>query len=243
MKTNGENYQKTSTQAMTVYNTSHGEVKLSPGIVRKYLVSGDPSAVTDQEVVMFMAMCKFQGLNPFLREAYLIKYGKDNPATMVVGKDVFTKRAAAEPQYDGAVAGVILQVGDKVEYRDGTFYTPATEKLVGGWAKVFRKDQKQPTVVSVSLDEYMGVKKDGTPNRQWAKMPGTMIRKVALVQALREAFPERLQDLYDASEMQVEEELSIKPVELPFGNAITLTEEDKKGAEEAFDKPEQKDIF
>ncbi len=37
----------------------------------------------------------------------------------------------------------------------------------------------------------------------WAAKPGTMIRKVALVQALREAFPEDLQALYDAEEMGV----------------------------------------
>ena len=35
-------------------------------------------------------------------------------------------------------------------------------------------------------------------------MPGTMIRKVALVQALREAFPNTFAGLYDAAEMKVE---------------------------------------
>ena len=35
-------------------------------------------------------------------------------------------------------------------------------------------------------------------------MPATMIRKVALVQALREAFPSELSGMYDQSEMGVD---------------------------------------
>ena len=74
------------------------------------------------------------------------------------------------------------------------------EKLVGGWAKVFIKG-KEPEYQSVSFDEYAGRKKDGSLNSQWAKKPGTMIRKVAVVQALREAFPDRFQGLYASEEM------------------------------------------
>ena len=41
---------------------------------------------------MFIELCKAQKLNPFIREAYLIKFGI-SPANIVVGKDVFVKRA------------------------------------------------------------------------------------------------------------------------------------------------------
>jgi hypothetical protein len=76
-------------EGLTVYATDTGEIKLSPAVVKNYLVSGS-GKVSDQEVMMFIALCKFQKLNPFLREAYLIKFGS-SPATMVVGKEVFTK--------------------------------------------------------------------------------------------------------------------------------------------------------
>ena len=65
------------------YDSNGEKVKLSPATVRAYLVSGQ-GAVTDQEVAMFMSLCKYQHLNPFLREAYLIKYGT-SPATIVTG--------------------------------------------------------------------------------------------------------------------------------------------------------------
>ena len=74
---------------------SNGEmVKISPTMIKRYLVSGGGN-VSDGEVMMFMSLCRYQHLNPFLREAYLIKYGSNDPATIVTGKDVFTKRANA----------------------------------------------------------------------------------------------------------------------------------------------------
>lgn len=179
---------------------ANGEiVQISPSMVRKYLVSGGGN-VTDGEVMMFMSLCRFQHLNPFLKEAYLIKYGSNDPATIVTGKDVFTKRAEANPNYKGKKAGVIVQREDgTVEEREGTMVLPS-EKLVGGWARVFIKD-KEPEYQSVSFDEYAGRKKDGSLNSQWSKKPATMIRKVAVVQALREAFPDRFQGLYAQEEM------------------------------------------
>lgn len=55
---------------------SNGEiVKISPTTVRKYLVSGGGN-VSDQEVMMFMSLCRYQHLNPFLKEAYLIMQEK-----------------------------------------------------------------------------------------------------------------------------------------------------------------------
>ena len=173
---------------------ANGElIKLSPNMIKKYLVSGGGN-VTDGEVTMFMSLCRYQHLNPFLKEAYLIKYGSNSPATIVTGKDVFTKRADANPNYKGKKAGIIIQKNDgSVEEREGTMVLPE-EKLVGGWAKIFIKNKEQEQQ-SVSFDEYAGRKKDGTLNAQWSDKPATMIRKVAVVQALREAFPDRFQGL------------------------------------------------
>jgi len=184
------------------YETEHGTVKLSPGIIRKYLTNGD-GTVTDEEVVMFTNLCRYQQLNPFLKEAYLIKYSANSPATMVVSKDAFLKRAEKHPQYDGCKAGVYVQKEKKLEKRIGTLFLNG-ETLVGGWAEVYRKDWTHPTEISVSYREYEGKKSDGTANFQWARMPATMIRKVALAQALREAFTDEFQGMYDSSEISDE---------------------------------------
>ena len=185
---------------MEVQYVANGEeVKLTPSMVKRYLVSGDSASVTDQEVMMFITLCKYQHLNPFLREAYLVKYGS-SPATIVTGKDTFLKRASRNDAYKGKASGIIVKTKDgKIDYREGTFREDG-EAIVGGWAKVFI-DGHEPEMTTVSFEEYAGRKKDGSLNNQWATKPATMIRKVAVVQALREAFPEDFGGLYSPEEM------------------------------------------
>ena len=169
--------------------------ELSLEIIKKYIC---PQA-TDQEAYMFLQLCKSQNLNPFLREAYLIKYGTA-PATIVTGKETFTKRADRLPQYDGFKAGIILQSNNQIVYREGSFYT-SDETLLGGWAEVYRKDRSIPFRNEVKLEEYEGHKNDGTVNKMWKEKKGTMIRKVPLMQSLREAFPDEFGGMYSPEEI------------------------------------------
>ena len=181
------------------YESGGENVKLSVDTVKKYLVNGG-GEVTDQEVLMFMSLCRYQHLNPFLKEAYLIKYG-NSPATMVTGKDVFTKRAKRNPNNAGKSAGIIVETNDgEIDEREGTLVLPG-ETIVGGWAKVYIKGYEQPEYASVSFEEYVGKTKDGKTNSQWTTKPATMIRKVAVVQALREAFPEDYAGMYSPEEI------------------------------------------
>lgn len=186
---------------VTKYMANGMEVTLTPGTVKNYLVSGDKDRVSDQEVAMFINLCRFTGLNPWLREAYCIKYGNE-PATLVVGKDAYFKRAESNENYDGMEAGIIVQQEETEEiiYRQGTLKLDG-EKLVGGYAEVFRKDRGHSFRIEVAFDEYAGRKKDGSLNSQWSKKPATMIRKVAVVQALREAFPKTFAGMYVAEEV------------------------------------------
>lgn len=195
------------------YETEHGEVQLSANIVRQFLVSGQGN-VTTEEITMFVKLCQFQKLNPFLREAYLIKYGNSQPAAIVTGKEVFTKRAAKNARFDGYEAGVTIKHEDgHLERREGALVFKG-EELVAGWAKVYLKNARVPIFAEASFEEYAGRKSDGSLNKTWKGKPATMIRKVALVQALREAFPEDLGGMYDAAEMQMDsDELPTQPVE------------------------------
>lgn len=196
----------------TVEYICNGEtVKLSPNIIKNYLVNGNGN-VTDQEIAMFLNLCRFQHLNPFLREAYLIKFGS-SPATMVTGKEVFTKRAKRNKDYKGFEAGIIVLSKDEIVQRTGTFKLP-DDDLVGGWAKVYIDEFEKPVEITVSLDEYIGLKASGEVNSQWSKKPATMIRKVALVQALREAFPEDFQGMYSQEESaNIDFELDAVPID------------------------------
>lgn len=190
------------------YEAAGAPIELTLMDVKNYLVNGNANKVTNQEVGMFLKLCQGQKLNPFLREAYLVKYG-DQPAQIVVGKDAFTKRAEVNENYKGAEAGIIVvNLKGDLEERKGTFYIKSNnrEELVGGWAKVHFKDGKEEIYHTVSLEEY------NTGKSLWASKPATMIRKVALVQALREAFPNALSQMYTAEEVGVDEELPTEPI-------------------------------
>ena len=185
------------------YEVDGEPVNLSLKSVQKYLV-GDNVTITEQEFVMFASLCKARKLNPFVKDAYLIKYG-NQPAQMVVGKDAILKRAVTNPKYNGKESGVIVKRQDGViEERNGCFYDPETEKLLGGWAKVYRKDWDHPEYMSVSLAEAAQKNRAGELNQNWATKTATMLEKVAKVRALREAFVEDFGGMYDEDEIQTE---------------------------------------
>jgi phage recombination protein Bet len=161
-----------------------GGLALTNENIRQYICQN----ATDQEIGMFLELCKKRDLNPFLKEAYLIKYDKDRPAQMVVSKDVILKKACMIPAYKGFEAGVVLlnELGVIVE-TSGIVLPKHT--LIGGWCTVFR-DGKEPLKVSVNISEYP----------QKIGKPATMIRKVAVAQAHRESFPDQLAQMYDEAE-------------------------------------------
>lgn len=209
---NAMQMQQQNNKGVEVIKTDSGEIKLSIQTIRQYLVNGQGN-VTDQEAMMFLGLCKGQKLNPFIKEAYLIKYGDKQPATMVVSKDVFMKRAIKNPDFEGIESGVIvLNSYGEVEYKKGAFYLKNQEQLVGAWATVYRKNWKYPISVEVNYDEYVGKKSNGEVNGQWSSKPATMIIKVAETQALRKAFVEDLQGMYDESEMNVSVENNVVEV-------------------------------
>lgn len=163
--------------------------------------------VTSQEVKMFLRLCQSQRLNPFTRDAYIVKYG-NQPATVIAGKDAFVKRATRNKKYRGHEAGItVMRVVKRnqnsgaervIDRREGSMLLEG-ETLIGGWCKVYLDGYACPIFDEVALSEYSAPDKYG--KNGWSRMPATMIRKVALCHALREAFPEDLGGLYGAEEM------------------------------------------
>jgi len=162
--------------------------------IKDFLTSDMTYPPTDDEVRMFLAICQQSGLNPFTKEVYGIKYSAKDKIQIITSKDAFVKRAHAHPKFKGMVAGLIVLREGKVEELVGSFMLP-DDILMGGWARVHLKDMEVPFEDKVSLDEYN--KGRGT----WNTLQKTMIRKVALVHALREAFPDYFSKVFDEAEM------------------------------------------
>lgn len=185
------------------------QITLTPDDVAMYCASGN-RPLTQRDVVNFMATCKALGANPFLGDVYLVKYGDEN-ASIMAGKNYYTRVAVSIPTYDGMDAGIVClaQTGE-VYYRKGSLAMPG-DTCIGGWAEVWDKRWAHPVRAEVAMEEY------NSHRSLWKSKPLTMIRKVALVQALREAYPDRFAGTYDQSEMGAKGEV---PAPQPAPQAV-----------------------
>jgi phage recombination protein Bet len=172
-------------------------VKLSAKIVQTYLCKPTKRGAicSDQDAIKFMMLCQARALNPFEGDAFLVGY--DNQQTgpefsIITAQVAFLKRAEVSPEFDGMESGVIIANEDgTIENIEGELYFPKRgQELLGGWATVYKKNQKYPTKRRLPLHAFA---KD---NKFWNSNPGGMICKCAEADALRSAFPTKLGGLY-----------------------------------------------
>lgn len=185
-------------ESIVRYEAADGTpVELSPEIVARDLL-GVGNEISDRQMASFIATCRARRLNPLAGDCYLTVFkGK---ATVMVAKGYYMRVAAAQPTFDGASAGVVvIDREGKLTRREGALVGGQTERLVGGWAEVYDRGRSRPSRAEVSLAEY------AQDNDMWEAKPATMIRKVALVQALREAYPNALDGTYAPEEMPAQD--------------------------------------
>lgn len=208
------------------------EVKLTVAIVQKFLVVPTRSGhyPTDQDVMKFIMLCKARELNPWVGDAYLIGYdSKDGPQfSLITSVQALFKRAENHPEFDGLESGVIVRAkGSKdhppgpVEYREGDFFLD-DEELLGGWARVYRKDREKPFFEAVKLSTF----KRNT--RIWDSNTEGMLSKTAESGALRKAFPNQLGGLYLREEIDAHAALSVEDKPRVASDLKTLTEQIKE---------------
>lgn len=150
---------------------------------------------TDSELALCVELCNRQHLNPFTKEVYLVKYG-NAPASIITAYQVFNRRANRQESYGGIKSGVVvMREGQIVKKRGSAVYKQVGEQLLGGWAEVQFKDDKEPAYVELALTDY------STGKSNWAKMPGVMIEKCAKAGAWRLAYPDEFGGMYVSEEM------------------------------------------
>ncbi|MCK4760284.1 MAG: phage recombination protein Bet [Candidatus Aminicenantes bacterium] len=195
-------------------------IKVDATAVKAYLCAN----ATKEEVILFLNQCQMFQLNPFKREIYLIKYGT-SPAQIVVGYEAYIKRAERSKQWAGMESGIKGNL---------------KKKDLVAWVKIFRKDWKDPLYHEVDYDEYVKTRKDGTITKFWLKMPKTMLKKVAISQAFRLAFPDEMAGM----PYIVEEIDRVDDHQLPdsSGRYTAETEESKEAEEKADEKAEKAHI-
>lgn len=159
---------------------------LTKDTIKKYLC---PSA-TDQELTFGLQIAKTFNLNPLKREVYFVKYG-NSPMSVLTGYEVYLKRAERSKKWNG------MEVTTSGSVKDGNLVAIV---------KIYKKNWDYPINHEVYYSEYVQNKADGSPNKFWATKPITMIKKVAVSQALRLAFPDEFDGMPYTSDEVVDQE-------------------------------------
>lgn len=171
----------TQEQSQTV-QTSHPTINQET--LDNYLY-GSKIDLTPEQKVLFYAIAQKNGLDPFKREIYAVKYG--DRLNIITGYEVYIKRAQRSGQLDGWETEKIV-TGGKTSMR----------------ITIYRKDWSRPFKHEVYLDEY----KKNTDI--WREKPETMLRKVAVSQGFRLAFPEELGGMPYTSEELLGDEIVVE---------------------------------
>lgn len=186
MEKENQNQNQSKNQIVAYKDINGRDVSLTIEVMKRILP--ELKKAKDDEIVNFALRCSAMGLNPLI-DVHNVSFGEDTDVlTPIVKKDYYLQNAQLKADYRGFKAGVVVatEKGEIIE-REGTIVAPS-EELLGGWAKVFT-EKRGEYYVSVSIEEYQMIKKDGSVNKMWRRKPATMSRKVALSQALRDAYP------------------------------------------------------
>lgn len=195
----------TAAPAATLENVVHfkpfmgtDEIKLSVNMVLNFLCTPTKSGqkCTPEQAMKFIMLCKARQLNPWEGDAYIVGFDSQNGPqfSLITAHQAFLKRAEAHPQYDGMESGIVVQRGTEILELPGDLLFDG-DKLVGGWAKVYRKDRSHPTYRRLKLSTF------STGRSRWEKDPAGMIVKCAEADAQRSTFPNNLAGMYVEGEM------------------------------------------
>ena len=133
--------------------------------------------VKDEEILKAVAVAKHLGLDPIKKEVHFVPYS--GSVQMIVSYTEYVKRA----EKSGKLSGWKVDFG---------------KDELGEYAQIeiHRKDWQTPFVWKVYMEEA----KQNSPT--WQKMPKFMLRKVAIAQGFRLAFPEETAELpYEDAEI------------------------------------------
>lgn len=170
-------------------------------LIKKQIAKG----ASDDELKLFLSVCKTRGLDPFKRHIYCIMRPFKDKKT-----NQWSEKMSIEVSIDGF--RYIADRTGKYAGRLGPYWCGEDGKWVDVWLSdkppvaskvgVLRHDFKEPVWAVARFNAFAPRNKDGDLNVMWSKMGEHMLAKVTEDQALRTAFPDDLGGLYGQEEME-----------------------------------------
>ena len=142
------------------------KLEVTDKMIDDYLF-GSKTQLTEDQKIMFLQTAKALQLNPFKREIYAIPYA--GKMSLITGYEVYLKRA----ERSGKLSGWNVTVEGQAD----------TLRAV---ISIHRKDWKEPMKHEVYMSEYK------QNYGLWLTKKITMLKKVAIAQGFRLAFPDEL---------------------------------------------------
>lgn len=180
-----------------------------------------PKECTDDEFKVFLEQCRHTGLNPFLKQAYMMERSanvQDAKGNWVCVKHFefqaaeigMAARANEFPDFRG-MRGAAVYSKDPFEMDPVANvvtlhkFSPNKDRgvLMGAWAAIHRDGHFVP-MTYLKIESRIQRKKDGSPNKFWKDMPDGQIEKCARAEQYRRGYPHIFSGVFIPEEMPEE---------------------------------------